>query len=116
MFIIIIIFPTFCYGCFPSRSSLCRVKACLLRRSSLGYAVFVFVAASRNDQAPQYSTPAPPVVSRSPQLQKRNQRHCFSYAFASRRVYANLRVCLCVCERTYVQEYVYGRQNIDNTT
>lgn len=114
--IIIIIFPTFCHGCFSSRSSVWRVKACLLQHNSVAYAVFVFVAASRNDQAPQVSIPALLVVSVSRQLQKRKGRNCFSYAFASWCVYANLRVCLCVCEQTYVQEYAYGRQNIYNTT
>lgn len=71
--IIIIIFPTFCHGCFPSRSSVCRVKACLLQRHSLGYAVFVFVAATRNDRAPQCSMPVPLVVSLSHRLRKKKK-------------------------------------------
>lgn len=71
------------------------VKACLSRHNSVGYAVFVFVAASRNDRAPQCSTPVPLVVSLSHQLQKRKRRNGFSYAFASWRVYANY-VYVCV--------------------
>lgn len=32
---------------------MCREKACLLQHNGNGNAVFVFVAAGRNDQAPQ---------------------------------------------------------------
>lgn len=37
-------------------------------------------------------------------------------AFASWRIYANLylRVYLCLCKHTYIQEYVYGRQCLYN--
>lgn len=81
---------------------------CLLQHNGNGNAVFVFVAASRHDQAPQ-SVPRSAIGHLSLKLSLKN---CFSSAFASWRIYANLYlcVCLCVCEHTYIQEYVYGRQ------
>ncbi len=110
-------FLAFCHSWswFLSRFSTCREKRmCLLQHNGNGNAVFVFVAASRNDQAPQ-SVPHSAIGHLS---LNHSLKNCFSSAFASWRIYANLYLCVCVC--VFVNIHIFRNMcmgaNIYNTT
>lgn len=110
----------FCLFVFRLVLAVCRLKACLLQHNKVGYAVFVFVAVSRNDRVPPCFIPAPSVVSWSHQLRRKKAKgkNHFSYACASWCIYDNpcpsAYICSGICVRA--PKHVYNATSTQRVT